>query len=65
MERFDESQEVYKYIMKNSSDDFEYERLANLSAVSVQANGKFNSKSNLETYELIYNHACHLLNEGK
>ncbi|TRY68710.1 hypothetical protein TCAL_06202 [Tigriopus californicus] len=67
MEEFEASFNLYRDIMKNTSaddDDFETERLTNLSAAAVQLD-KDSGITDLDTYELIYNQACHLLAQGK
>ena len=72
LERFEECFQLYRDIIKNttSDDDFETERLTNLAAASVYLvnDGKDNPvlvEDEEETYEIIYNNACHLLAQGK
>ena len=57
---------MYRDLLKNSSDDFEQERLTNLqaSAVFVQ-NAPVADESQDESYELCYNRGCQLLGEQK
>ena len=57
---------MYRDLLKNSSDDFEQERLTNLqaSAVFVQ-NAPVADESQDESYELCYNRGCQLLSRKK
>ena len=65
-EQYEESYAVYRDLLKNSSDDFEQERLTNLqaSAVFVQ-NAPVAEESQDESYELCYNRGCQLLSRKK
>lgn len=64
LERFDECFDLYKDIIKNTSDSYEDERKANLSAVAAQMiiSGSKKDAPEFEenTYELSYNKACAL-----
>merc|ERR1712141_703111 len=66
LEQYEESYAVYRDLLKNSSDDFEQERLTNLqaSAVFVQ-NAPVADESQDESYELCYNRGCQLLSRKK
>ena len=57
---------MYRDIIKNTSDDFETERLTNLSASAVHCLEKPDMIDSIEddTYELCYNKACQLMTEG-
>ena len=62
LEQYEESYTLYRDLLKNSSDDFEQERLTNLQAAAVfvkSANAANESED--ETYELCYNRGCQLL----
>ncbi|XP_076759567.1 signal recognition particle 72 [Xylocopa sonorina] len=68
LEKYEECFSVYRDIIKNSHDEYEDEREANLAAVIVNLTTE---GSNLEvsalredTYELIYNAACRLIAQG-
>lgn len=68
LEKYEECFSVYRDIIKNSHDEYEDEREANLAAVVVNLAIE---DSNLEvpalredTYELIYNTACGLIAQG-
>jgi hypothetical protein len=63
LERYEESYNLYRDIVKNSSDEFEQERLTNLqaSAVNVENSDIFDED---ETYEMCYNQGCQLLTRG-
>ncbi|KAK6635587.1 hypothetical protein RUM44_000841 [Polyplax serrata] len=68
LEQYEECFDVYKAVIKNSNDEYEDEREANLSAVVANL---YMSKSNKElpklkehTFELAYNTACHLIGKG-
>ncbi|XP_031773728.1 signal recognition particle subunit SRP72 [Apis florea] len=68
LEKYEECFSVYRDIIKNSHDEYEDERQANLAAVVVNLTIE---GSNLEvpvlredTYELIYNAACCLIAQG-
>ncbi|XP_017892588.1 signal recognition particle subunit SRP72 [Ceratina calcarata] len=68
LEKYEECFSVYRDIIKNSHDEYEDEREANLAAVIVNL---ITEDSNLEvpvlredTYELVYNAACRLIAEG-
>ncbi|XP_046384994.1 signal recognition particle subunit SRP72 [Ischnura elegans] len=71
LERYEECLDVYRDIIKNSSDEYEDERETNLAA--VVANLSFSNSKVLHdvppprdhTYELAYNGACRLLGECK
>ncbi len=71
LERYEECFDLYRDLIKNTSDDFELERLTNLEAVAVNlatsgsAGQRPKPKINEEdSYELCYNKACHLLALG-
>ena len=66
LEKYDESYDLYRDLMKNSSDDFEQERLTNLQAAAVfveKANAANESED--DSYELCYNRGCQLLARGE
>lgn len=60
LERYEECFNVYREVVKNTSDDFDAERLTNLSAAAVHLD-KDVVEEEEETYEMVYNRACHLL----
>lgn len=69
LERFEECFDLYKDIIKTTSDDYEDERTTNLSAVVANLNIE-GSKKELpalreNTYELSYNSACGLAGKQK
>ena len=59
MERYSDCYALYRSLLKNASDDFETERLTNLSAVAVHMANEKESKAkpveDEDTYELCYN----------
>ena len=63
LERYEDCFTVYRDVVKNTSDDFDVERLANLAAVSSSLNDTDLNDSNDDeaSYELVYNRACALL----
>ncbi|XP_037948835.1 signal recognition particle subunit SRP72 [Teleopsis dalmanni] len=68
LERYDECLELYKEVIKNSNDDFDDERRANMTA--VVANLTVDVRKSLpeipeETYEQYFNSACILANQKK
>ncbi|GIX86512.1 signal recognition particle subunit SRP72 [Caerostris extrusa] len=71
LEKYGECFDVYKDLIKNSEDDFEEEREANLAAVVsnlYNEKGKeFKNAPQLRdhTYELCYNSACILISQGE
>ncbi|XP_074655240.1 signal recognition particle subunit SRP72-like [Tubulanus polymorphus] len=70
LEEHEECFEVYKDLIRNSSDDFEDERETNLSAVVVALQQDKEDDEVIcpireDTYELSYNAACQLLACGK
>lgn len=64
LEMFDKSYKIYKDLVKNSQDDYEAERLTNLTAAiaACQFSGRDFPVSDFEgdTYETVFNQACHL-----
>lgn len=72
LEKYQESYDLYREIIKNTDDDYEIERQTNLSAVvaALKLNDPTSSKDvNLaeyenRTYELCYNSACILIGKG-
>ncbi|XP_015908172.2 signal recognition particle subunit SRP72 [Parasteatoda tepidariorum] len=70
LERYPECFELYKELIKNTDDDFEEERETNLSAcvsnLFDQKGKEFKNAPQLRehTYELSYNSACILINQG-
>lgn len=67
-EKFDEAVLIFRKLLKDHSDDYDEERRANLIAVIAQlhANGHPQQQSsNLETFEQLYNGACHLIEASK
>lgn len=67
LEKYDQCYDVYKNIIKNTHDDYDQERRANLNAVVSHIPDKRDDSSLFleETYEQCYNSACALLNSGK
>ncbi|XP_043228292.1 signal recognition particle subunit SRP72-like isoform X2 [Amphibalanus amphitrite] len=70
LDRFQESHQTYREVIKNTDDDFNDERMANLAAVLAQlamTNQPVPDASDLgdSTYELVYNAACRLLAAGR
>lgn len=67
-ERFNEAAVIFKRLLKDHSDDYDEVRRANLIAVVTQlhANGHPQALSTkLDTYEQLYNGACHLIEAEK
>jgi signal recognition particle subunit SRP72 len=69
LERYEECQQLYKKLIRDSADDYGDERSANLAAVQAQLviEGKakdMGPESNFETYEQKYNFGCGLLARG-
>ena len=69
MDRFDESLDIYKDLVKNTQDDYDTERETNMSAV-VACVSLEGSRANLpvlgeDSYELCYNSSIRLLGEGR
>ncbi|XP_071481538.1 signal recognition particle subunit SRP72-like [Diadema antillarum] len=70
LDQFDECLDVYKKLIKNTSDDYEEERQTNLSAV-IAALKLWNDTDvddlglKEDTYELSYNRACLLIGQGR
>ncbi|KAK4312032.1 hypothetical protein Pmani_016498 [Petrolisthes manimaculis] len=64
LERYDDCHGVYRDIIRTTSDDYDLERLTNLSAVTVHRDEGDESEEE-ESYELVYNHACRLLALGQ
>jgi signal recognition particle subunit SRP72 len=68
LEEYDDCFNLYKDIIKNSSDDYEEERTTNLSAVvanlSIEGTDKKLPDLGENTYELVYNNACALTGTG-
>ncbi|KAK8389393.1 hypothetical protein O3P69_008856 [Scylla paramamosain] len=72
LERYDECHEVYRDIIRTTSDDFDMERETNMTAVLVnrtvegeEDEGEVPVVDDSASYELIYNGACRLLAAGK
>jgi len=70
LERYEESYELYRGLIKNTSDDFDVERLTNFSAVAVYLSQQKGAKAapavdEEDTFELCYNKASHLLGQSK
>jgi len=69
LEKFEECFELYKEIIKNTSDDYDDERKTNLSAAAAQLviENPENEMPEFEesTYELAYNNACALAGQEK
>lgn len=68
LERYEESYKIYLNLIKNSEDDYEDEREANLGAVVARLtinDETFKSKIDLNetTFEQCYNKACILLGQ--
>lgn len=68
LEKFDECFNLYRDIIKNSSDDYEEERTTNLSAVAanlaIEGTDKKLPEFDENTYELVYNSAVALTGQG-
>lgn len=64
LEQFDESLELYKDLMKNTSDDFDEERKTNLSAVAANVKDEFPNLPE-DTYEMCFNSSCNLSSRNK
>ncbi|CAD5115916.1 DgyrCDS4849 [Dimorphilus gyrociliatus] len=64
LEMFNDSYKIYKDLVKNSQDEFEAERLTNLTAAiaACQFSGQDHPISDFDggTYETVFNQACHL-----
>lgn len=69
LEQYEECLDAYKDIIKNTHDDYEDERLNNLSAVAANlaTEGSTKEVSNIQevTYEVCYNVACALAGKKK
>ncbi|XP_047114553.1 signal recognition particle subunit SRP72 [Schistocerca piceifrons] len=69
LEKYEECFDVYRDIIKNSNDDYEDEREANLSAVisnlCVEDPKRDVPQLREHTYELSYNAACQLISRGQ
>jgi signal recognition particle subunit SRP72 len=69
LEQFDDCFNLYRDIIKNTSDDYEEERTTNLSAVtanlSIAGTDKKLPEFSENTYELVYNSAVALSGDGK
>lgn len=69
LERFEECLNSYRDLIKNTQDDFDDERLTNMSAVVANLSDGTPNKSlpdlSEDTYELTYNKACALAGEKK
>ncbi|KAK8733404.1 hypothetical protein OTU49_006623 [Cherax quadricarinatus] len=70
LERYSECYDVYREIIRTTSDDYDVERETNLTAVAVNcALDGTKEEDNIElddsSYELLYNGACHLLAAGR
>ncbi len=63
LEMYQEAYNVYKDLLKNTSDDFEQERLTNLQAAAVYVENSTTKEEDNETYEMWYNYACQLLGQ--
>ena len=58
---YEKSYNLYKDLIKNTSDDFEQERLTNMQAVAVYVQDSTFKQDEDETYEMCYNRGCQLL----
>ncbi|BES96309.1 unnamed protein product [Nesidiocoris tenuis] len=69
LERFDECFNLYRDVIKQTSDDFDEERQTNLSAIIV--NSLISGKQidmpafEVDTYEILYNIACYHMGKGQ
>ena len=61
LEMFEESYNLYRDLLKNTSDDFEQERLTNMQAAGVFVKNAPVTKDDDDSYEMCYNRACQLL----
>lgn len=64
LEKFNESLELYKDLMRNTSDDYDDERKTNFSAVASNVKEEFSGLPE-DTYEMCFNSACSLSNKNK
>ncbi|KAK0075073.1 hypothetical protein PV325_007424 [Microctonus aethiopoides] len=67
LEKYEKCFSVYRDIIKNSNDDYEDERETNLAAVLVHLaadDSKIDTPHREHTYELTYNAACRLIEQG-
>uniref|UniRef100_A0A7E4VN07 Signal recognition particle subunit SRP72 n=1 Tax=Panagrellus redivivus TaxID=6233 RepID=A0A7E4VN07_PANRE len=69
LERFEEARDLLRKLIREHSDDFDDQRLANLIAVEAQLQAAGVSSdpqtSAAETYEALFNVACHQIEHGK
>lgn len=70
LEKYDECHEVYRDIIRTTSDDFDMERETNMTAVEVNRTVEGEEDEvplvdDTASYELIYNGACRLLAAGR
>ncbi|XP_045588760.1 signal recognition particle subunit SRP72 [Procambarus clarkii] len=70
LERYNECSDLYRHIVHITTDDFDAERVTNLTAVAVNcAIDGTSDDDNIDvdesSYELLYNGACHLLAAGR
>jgi len=63
LEMYEESYNLYKDLLKNTSDDFEQERLTNMQAAAVFVKSAPIATEDDDSFELCYNQACQLLSK--
>ena len=64
LEQYEECYGLYREIIKQTSDDFEQERLTNLQAAAVYVKDAPIAEED-DTYEMCYNRGCQLLAHGR
>lgn len=69
LERYDDCYDLYRDIVKNTQDDYDDERLTNMSAVTanltIDGSEREIPEFREDTYELTYNKGCALAGKGK
>ncbi|GLV46334.1 Signal recognition particle 72 [Carabus blaptoides fortunei] len=65
LEKYDESYSLYRDIIKNTSDDYDDERQANIAAVVSNLSNVTSIEPESPTYEILYNQAYKLIKAGK
>lgn len=69
LERFEDCFDLYRDLIKNTQDDYDNERLTNMSAVvanlAIEGSKKEVPELKEDTYELTYNNACALAGKSR
>lgn len=65
LERYDDSYSLYRDIIKNTTDDYDDERQANIAAVVSNLSNVTSIEPESPTYEIVYNQAYQLIKAGK